>query len=201
MYCFVCDRGSCRILSTVFVLGKSILTLLIVPHRTHKKSVIMKTSCLDYSILPKANGLKNFSVLKNVPRLTNNELFTPAKTFHRLYTAVDHDRINVTLTYDNKMYCTRLFNFDIQWNAPLLNWRNCFLMLLKNRFTLTYRLWHAESSSAVTLLLHTDWMMPKDASNQCGANFVAPSAGDADRLERCISRKLFGDSCRTETLS
>ena len=27
-----------------------------------QKSVIMKTSCLDYSILPKTNGFKNFSV-------------------------------------------------------------------------------------------------------------------------------------------
>ena len=60
-----------------------------------QKSVIMKTSCLDYSTLPKANGLKNFSVLKNVslPRSMNNELFTRAKTFHQLYTAVDHDPI------------------------------------------------------------------------------------------------------------
>ena len=33
-------------------------------------------------------------------------------------------------------------------------------------------LWHSESSSAVTLLLHTDWMMLKDASNQRGANSV-----------------------------
>ena len=165
----------------------------------------MKTSCLvDYSILPKANGLKNFSVLKNILRPMNNELFTLAKTFHRLYTAVDHDRITSWLIYDKKIYCTRLFNFDIQWNAPSLNWRNCFLvflMLLKNRFTLTYRLWHSDSSSAVTLLLHADWMMTKDASNQLGANFVAPSAADAGCLERCISRKLFGDSCRTETLS
>ena len=64
-----------------------------------QKSVIMKTSCLDYSILPKANGLKNFSVLKNVslPRSMNNELFTRAKTFHQLYTAVDHDRITSQL--------------------------------------------------------------------------------------------------------
>ena len=32
------------------------------------------------------------------------------------------------------------------------------------------RLWHPESSSAVTLLLHADWMMLKNASNQGGAN-------------------------------
>ena len=34
------------------------------------------------------------------------------------------------------------------------------------------RLWHPESSSAVTLLLHADWMMLKNASNQGGANSV-----------------------------
>ena len=49
-------------------------------------------------------------------------------------------------------------------------------MLLENRFTLTCRsndfLWHSESSSAVTLLLHADWMMLKNSSNQGGANNV-----------------------------
>ena len=47
-------------------------------------------------------------------------------------------------------------------------------MLLENRFMLTCRsnnfLWHSESSIAVTLLLHTDWMMLKNSSNQGGAN-------------------------------
>ena len=90
IYCVVCDRKSCR---TVFVLCKSILILLIVPHRIHKKSIIMKTSCLDYSILPKANGLTKLFCFKkrtvSLPRSMNNELFTRAKTFHRLYTAVD----------------------------------------------------------------------------------------------------------------
>ena len=47
-------------------------------------------------------------------------------------------------------------------------------MLLENRFTLTCRLndflWHSESSSAVMLLLHADWMMLKNSSNQGGAN-------------------------------
>ena len=48
--------------------------------------------------------------------------------------------------------------------------------LLENRFT-SYslndlRLWHPESSSAVTLLLHADTMMLKNASNQGGANSV-----------------------------
>ena len=47
-------------------------------------------------------------------------------------------------------------------------------MLLENRFKLTCRsndfLWHSESSSAVMLLLHADWMMLKNSSNQGGAN-------------------------------
>ena len=33
----------------------------------------------------------------------NNELFTRAKTFHRLYTAVDHNRIMSRLIHD-KIY-------------------------------------------------------------------------------------------------
>ena len=49
-------------------------------------------------------------------------------------------------------------------------------MLLENPFTLTCRsndfLWHSESSSAVTLLLHADWMMLKNSSNQGGENSV-----------------------------
>ena len=49
-------------------------------------------------------------------------------------------------------------------------------MLLENRFKLTCRsndfLWHSESSSAVMLLLHADWMMLKNSSNQGRANSV-----------------------------
>ena len=54
-------------------------------------------------------------------------------------------------------------------------------MLLENRFVYVnlpferlYCLWHSESSSAVTLLLHADWVMLKNASNQGGANSVTP---------------------------
>ena len=51
-------------------------------------------------------------------------------------------------------------------------------MFLENRFALTYsvRIASSESSSAGTLLIHTDWMMLKNASNQGGANSmtVAP---------------------------
>ena len=52
----------------------------------------------------------------------------------------------------------------VYWNAAPLNWRNCSSNNL--------RLLHPESSSAVTLLLHADWMMLKNASNQGGANSV-----------------------------
>ena len=37
-------------------------------------------------------------------------------------------------------------------------------------------------NDTVTLLLYTDWMMPKDASNQRGPNVVAPLAVDALRM-------------------
>ena len=49
-------------------------------------------------------------------------------------------------------------------------------MLLENHFALTCRsndfLGHSESSSAVTLLLHADWMMLENSSNQGEANSV-----------------------------
>ena len=49
-------------------------------------------------------------------------------------------------------------------------------MLTEHRLRLTCRsndfLWHSESSSAVMLLLHADWMMLKNSSNQGGANSV-----------------------------
>ena len=39
-----------------------------------QKSVIMKTSCLDYSTLPKANGLKNFCFKKRKPTEVNEQI-------------------------------------------------------------------------------------------------------------------------------
>ena len=51
----------------------------------------------------------------------------------------------------------------------------------------------------VTLLLHADWMMLTNASNQGEANTVtiAPlahevPAADPGRFESCISREIFG---------
>ena len=56
----------------------------------------------------------------------------------------------------------------VYWNATRLNWRNCWKIV----FCLLQMERHPESSSAVTLLLHADWMMLKNASNQGGANRV-----------------------------
>ena len=103
-----------------------------------------------------------------------------AKTFHRVFTAVDRVRITSQLLYDNKIFCTMLFSIDFHWNAPRpWNWQNCLLDVFKCSLKivlLTCRsndfLWHSESSSAVTLLLHPDWMMLKNSSNQGGANSV-----------------------------
>ena len=94
--------------------------------------------------------------------------------------------------------------FDVHWNAPLLNWRNCWLdvkMLLENCFTLLtvratcvfYCLWHSENSPAVALLLHADWMILKNVSNQRGANSVtiAPWQTDTGRFKSVISRTFF----------
>ena len=56
----------------------------------------------------------------------------------------------------------------------------------------------------VTLLLYTDWMMPKDAFNQRGPNVVAPSAADALRMlvawkDAFPENYLAILACRTET--
>ena len=70
-------------------------------------------------------------------------------------------------------------------------------MLLENRFKLTCRsndfLWHSESSSAVTLLLHADWMMLKNSSNQGGANSVtlAPWHTKSRPLMLVASKAVF----------
>ena len=54
--------------------------------------------------------------------------------------------------------------------------------------------WHSESSSAVTLLLHADWMMLKNASNQGGANSVIStrkSAVDAGRFGKAAFHENY----------
>ena len=103
-----------------------------------------------------------------------------AKTFHRVFTAVDHVRTTSQLLYDNKIFCTMLFSIDVHWNAPLWNWRNCLLdvyMLLENCFTLTCRsndflvtFWKLICNHTVTPCWL--WMMLKNSPNQGGANSV-----------------------------
>ena len=98
--------------------------------------------------------------------------------------------ITINLWREDILYHT------VYWNAGLLNWRNCSSNDL--------RLLHPESSSAVTLLLHADWMMLKNASNQGGANSVTvapflsfsheiPSV-DAGRFSEIIWRSALGFS-------
>ena len=105
----------------------------------------------------------------------HSKLFTHAKTSHRVFTAViDRDSVTSRLIYDNKIFCTTLFWCSLKrpsvkltkllvrcLNAP---WKSFYVNLAFEQ--------HSESSSAVTLLLHADWMMVKNASNQPGANSV-----------------------------
>ena len=58
-----------------------------------------------------------------------------------------------------------------------------FVKLKKLLFNAPYKSFYADvgvcdipKARTVTLLLYTDWMMPKDASNQRGPNDNAPSA-------------------------
>jgi len=124
MFC-VRPKIWCRILSSVSCRQKYTNSSDYAAKKS-QKSIIMKTSCLDYSILPKANGLKNFSPLNHVPRSTQWTVYW-GKTFHRVFKAVDRDRIKSRLIYHNKIYFTTLFSIDKQWNAPPLNWWNCLL--------------------------------------------------------------------------
>ena len=69
-------------------------------------------------------------------------------------------------------------------------------MLFENRFTWTccsnYFLWHSESSSAVTLLLHADWMMLKNSSNQGGANSLTLAPWHTkSRLQMLVASKAI----------
>ena len=71
------------------------------------------------------------------------------------------------------------------WNATPLNWRNCWKIVL--RLLQIER--HPESSSAVTLLLHADWMMLKNASNQGGANSMTVLSAGKSRPRMLVALK------------
>ena len=122
-----------------------------------------------------------------------------AKTFHRVFTAVDRVCITSRLLYDNKIFCTMLFSIDVHWNAPPWNWRDCLLDAFKCslKIVLLYKLAdflrHSESSSAVTPLLHADWMMLKNSSNQGGANSVTLASWHTKSRPRMLdaSKAIF----------
>ena len=125
-------------------------------------------------------GLKTF-LFWNTYWGRHDEQFTHAKTFHRVFTAVVRDRITSRLIYYNKIFCTMLFSINVQWNFSIklmkvlvtcLNASSLKSVLRCVRTTCVNTVWHSESSSAVTLLLHADWMMVKNVSNQGGANSV-----------------------------
>ena len=143
----------------------------------------------------------------------HSELFTRGKTFHWVFTAVVCNFIVSWLIYDNKIFCTMLFWCSLKHsfvklmevlirrlNAP---WKSFYVNLNVWATCVLYCLQHSENSSAVTLLLHADWMILKNVCNQRGANSVtiAPWQTDAGRFESCISQTVLvnylPDSTRT----
>ena len=147
-------------------------------------------------------SLKTLLFKKKTYWSCHNKLFTHAKSFHRVFT-VDCDRIKSRLIYDNEIFC---ICFQLMFTEMLLRYTDETACLIdvsnnapRNRFTLLNSLfdrlfntvWHSESSSAVTLLLHADWVMLKNASNQGGANSVTVALGKRNLGHGCWSlRKL-----------
>ena len=88
--------------------------------------------------------------------------------------------------------------FDVHWNAPPLNWRNCLLdvWMFLDWTTCVCGILKAHRSHAVTPR-YADWIMVKKASNQRGANSVTalstrnPSRG-CFSLRKLYFGKLFG---------
>ena len=62
-------------------------------------------------------GLKTF-LFWNTYWGRHDERFTHAKTFHRVFTAVDRDCITSRLIY-YKIFCTMLFSIDVHWNSSV----------------------------------------------------------------------------------
>ena len=58
----------------------------------------------------------------------------------------------------------------------------CFFVKLKKLLFNDLGVCDIPKARTVTLLLYTDWMMAKDASNQHGPNVISPSAADALRM-------------------
>ena len=71
-------------------------------------------------------------------------------------------------------------------------WKSFYHQLTVYRATCIYCLWHSESSSAVMLLLHADWVMLKNTSNNGRANSMTRNpCRRAVRFENCISQKII----------
>ena len=142
-------------------------------------------------------GLETF--LKKRPEVDTRTVYS-AKTFHQVFTVVDHVHITSRLLYD-KTFCTMLFSIDVHWNTPPWHWRNCLLDVFKCSLKIVLRwlavrmpfLWHSESSSAVRWLLHADWMMLKNSSNQGVENSVTLAPWQTKSWPRLLvySKALF----------
>ena len=102
----------------------------------------------------------------------HNELLTHAKTFHRAFTAVDRNCIQISLWQQDILYQAVLIFIDTLLRktdeTACKMFEICSLKIVL--LWLTFRLWHSESSSTVRLFLHPDWMILKNASNQRGVN-------------------------------
>ena len=139
----------------------------------------------------------------NLPNTINCS--TMRKPFIELFTAViDRDRITSRVIYDNKIFCTTLFWCSLKrpsvkltkllvrcFNVP---WKSFYVNLALERLAFV-AFWKL---TTVTLLLHADWMMVNNASNQCGANSVTaistrnPSRGCFSLRKLWYFGKLFG---------
>ena len=104
-----------------------------------------------------------------------------------------------TLWQQVTVFCTMLSSIDVHGNAPPWNWRNCLLDVFKcslkiinlpfERLFVTF--WKLICSHA-HLLLHADWMMLKNSSNQGGANRVTLAPWHTkSRLQTLVASKTL----------
>ena len=154
-------------------------------------------------------GLEIFCFEKR-PEVNSITVYFP-KTFHRVFTAVGRVCNTSRLLYVNKIFCTMLFSIDVHWNAPLWNWWNCLLDVLKCSLKIVLRelTWVNLSFERLFVtfwtLIHSHPITPcwlDDAkefiqsgwSKQCDSCSLAHeiAAADAGHFESRISRKLFG---------
>ena len=131
-----------------------------------------------------------------------NDISWMYRTYKRCVASIIQQDICVPLRY--------LADISFLRYTAAVIYRSCDISLQQYIFLTIYRysdiklsfeqlfntiiLWRSESSTAVTLLLHADWMMLKNASNQDGANSVTVAPCDTKSQPascRCWSlRKL-----------